>query len=106
MNTTLSFATKHMDVKIAFLNGPLKEEVYASQPDGFIDHEHPEKAYHLKIALYRLKQVPRAWTIHMGLWYLKDSGFELIAFSNADHASSLDTCKSTPGGIQFLGDKL
>ncbi|GJT96801.1 hypothetical protein Tco_1092319 [Tanacetum coccineum] len=45
-------------------------------------------------------------TIHMGLWYPKDSGFELIAFSDVDHAGCLDTRKSTSGGIQFLGDKL
>ncbi|GJS96149.1 hypothetical protein Tco_0803117 [Tanacetum coccineum] len=42
----------------------------------------------------------------MGLWYPKDSGFELTAFSDADHARCLDTRKSTSGGIQFLGDKL
>ncbi|GJY90195.1 hypothetical protein Tco_0505391 [Tanacetum coccineum] len=42
----------------------------------------------------------------MGLWYPKDSGFELTAFSDADHAGCLDTHKSTSGGIQFLGDKL
>nr|GEZ82043.1 uncharacterized mitochondrial protein AtMg00810-like [Tanacetum cinerariifolium] len=42
----------------------------------------------------------------MGLWYSKDSSFELTAFSNADHAGCLDTCKITSGGIQFLGDKL
>ncbi|GJY79400.1 hypothetical protein Tco_0485201 [Tanacetum coccineum] len=42
----------------------------------------------------------------MGLWYPKDSGFELTAFSDADHAGCLDTRKSTFGGIQFLGDKL
>ncbi|GJW97205.1 hypothetical protein Tco_0179013 [Tanacetum coccineum] len=42
----------------------------------------------------------------MGLWYPKDYGFELIAFSDADHAECIDTCKSTYGGIQFLGDKL
>ncbi|GKE44718.1 hypothetical protein Tco_1472002 [Tanacetum coccineum] len=42
----------------------------------------------------------------MGLWYPKDSAFELIAFSDADHAGCLDTRKSTSGGIQFLGDKL
>nr|GFA57944.1 retrovirus-related Pol polyprotein from transposon TNT 1-94 [Tanacetum cinerariifolium] len=46
-------------------------------------------------------------TIHMGLWYSKDTGFELTAFSNLDHAGCLDSCKSTSGGIQFLGgDKL
>ncbi|GKB10772.1 retrovirus-related pol polyprotein from transposon TNT 1-94 [Tanacetum coccineum] len=42
----------------------------------------------------------------MGLWYLKDSGFELIAYSNADHAVCHDDCKSTSGGLQFLGEKL
>ncbi|GJS94718.1 hypothetical protein Tco_0801686 [Tanacetum coccineum] len=42
----------------------------------------------------------------MGLWYPKGSGFELTAFSDADHAGCVDTCKSTSGGIQFLGDKL
>nr|GFC18995.1 retrovirus-related Pol polyprotein from transposon TNT 1-94 [Tanacetum cinerariifolium] len=46
-------------------------------------------------------------TIHMGLWYPKDIGFELTAFSDSDHAGSLDSRKSTSGGIQFLdGDKL
>nr|GFA33888.1 hypothetical protein [Tanacetum cinerariifolium] len=46
-------------------------------------------------------------TIHMGLWYPKDTGFELIAFSDSDHAVYLDSRKSTSGGIQFLGgDKL
>nr|GFA20983.1 retrovirus-related Pol polyprotein from transposon TNT 1-94 [Tanacetum cinerariifolium] len=42
----------------------------------------------------------------MGLWYPKDSSFELTAFSNADHARCIDSRKSTSGGIQFLGDKL
>nr|GEY04501.1 uncharacterized mitochondrial protein AtMg00810-like [Tanacetum cinerariifolium] len=45
-------------------------------------------------------------TINMGLWYPKDSGFELIAFLDADHVGCIDTYKSTSGGIQFLGDKL
>ncbi|GJS11514.1 retrovirus-related pol polyprotein from transposon TNT 1-94 [Tanacetum coccineum] len=58
-----------------------------------------------------LKDVKRIFrylrgTIHMGLWYPKGSGFELTAFSDADHAGCLDTRKSTSGGIQFLGDKL
>nr|GEV67840.1 retrovirus-related Pol polyprotein from transposon TNT 1-94 [Tanacetum cinerariifolium] len=46
---------------IAFLNGPLKEEVYVAQPDGFVDPDHPEKVYRIRKALYRLKQAPRAW---------------------------------------------
>nr|GEX96911.1 ribonuclease H-like domain-containing protein [Tanacetum cinerariifolium] len=174
-----SFSVYQMDVKIAFLYGPLKEEVYANQPDGFIDPYHPDKVYRLKKALYGQKQAPRACfgtpmatkhldadlsgtsvdqtkyrsmvgalmyltasrpdimhatcycaryqakptekhlkavkrifrylkdTIHMGLWYPKDTGFELIAFLDCDHAGCLDSCKSTSGGIQFLGgDKL
>ncbi|GJU54395.1 hypothetical protein Tco_1228109 [Tanacetum coccineum] len=42
----------------------------------------------------------------MGLWYPKDSGFELIAYSEADHAGCKDDCKSTSAGLQFLGGKL
>ncbi|GJX09152.1 retrovirus-related pol polyprotein from transposon TNT 1-94 [Tanacetum coccineum] len=247
-----SFPVYQMDVKTAFLYGPLKEEVYVNQPDGFVDPYHPDQVYHLKMALYGLKQEPRAWydelsnflvskgfskfsidptlfitkhgedillvqiyvddtifgstnlklsklfaklmhnkfemsmmgelkfflgiqihqsphdadlsgtpvdqtkyrsmvgalmyltasrpdivhatcycaryqakltekhltvvkqifwylnyTINMGLWYPKDTGFELTAFSDSDHAGCLDSRKSTSGGIQFLGgDKL
>ncbi|GJT61384.1 retrovirus-related pol polyprotein from transposon TNT 1-94 [Tanacetum coccineum] len=56
------YAQEEMDVKMAFLNVPLKEEVYVAQPDGFVDPDHPEKVYRLRKALYGLKQAPRAWT--------------------------------------------
>ncbi|GJR47986.1 putative ribonuclease H-like domain-containing protein [Tanacetum coccineum] len=56
-----SFLIYQMDVKTTFLNGPLKEEVYVAQPDGFVDPDHPEKVYRLRKALYGLKQAPRAW---------------------------------------------
>nr|GEZ05687.1 retrovirus-related Pol polyprotein from transposon TNT 1-94 [Tanacetum cinerariifolium] len=59
--THKSFPIYQMDVKTDFLNGPLKEEVYVSQPEGFIDPDHPEKVYRLRKALYGLKQAPRAW---------------------------------------------
>nr|GEV64240.1 hypothetical protein [Tanacetum cinerariifolium] len=56
-----SFIVYQMDVKTSFLYGPLKEEVYVNQPDGFVDPYHPDKVYRLKKVLYGLKQAPRAW---------------------------------------------
>ncbi|GJZ76594.1 retrovirus-related pol polyprotein from transposon TNT 1-94 [Tanacetum coccineum] len=50
-----------MDVKIIFLNGELKEVVYVSQPEGFVDPDQPTHVYRLKKALYGLKQAPHAW---------------------------------------------
>ncbi|GJZ89527.1 retrovirus-related pol polyprotein from transposon TNT 1-94 [Tanacetum coccineum] len=192
-----NFPIFQMDVKTAFLNGPLKEEVFVQQPDGFVGPDFPNYVYRLKKALYGLKQAPRACqsqytmdilkkhemekcdtvstpmattkldadlqgtpvdqtkyrsmigglmyltasrpditfatfvcaryqarptkkhlkevkricrylrqSINMGLWYSKDSGFELFTYADADHARCNDDCKSTSGGIQFLVDKL
>nr|GEZ43877.1 Gag-Pol polyprotein [Tanacetum cinerariifolium] len=63
-----------MDVKTAFLNGPLKEEVYVAQLDGFVDPDHPETIYRLRKALYGLKQAPRAWYDELSK-FLTSKGF-------------------------------
>nr|GEU37830.1 retrotransposon protein, putative, unclassified [Tanacetum cinerariifolium] len=168
-----NFPIYQMGIKMAFLNGPLKEEVFVRQPDGFVDPDFANHIYRLKKALYGLKQAPRAWydklssfliehhfikgivsptlftrthedDILLGQIYvddivfgstkpvfstifaklikdnfemsmigelkfflrLQDYGFELIAYSDADHAGCNDDYKSTSGGIQFLRDKL
>nr|GEY02566.1 copia protein [Tanacetum cinerariifolium] len=96
-----SFPIYQMDVKTAFLNGPLKEEVYVAQPDGFVDPDHPEKVYRLMKALYGLKKAPRAWYDELSK-FLTSKGFT----KDVDHTRCIDSRKSTSGGIQFLGDKL
>ncbi|GJT63140.1 retrovirus-related pol polyprotein from transposon TNT 1-94 [Tanacetum coccineum] len=105
-----------MDVKTAFLNGELKEEVYVCQPDGFVDPDHPTHVYRLKKALYGLKQAPRAWYDTLSRFLLdnkfsKASRPDLVfacfhAVLDADHAGCQDTRRSTSGSAQFLGDKL
>nr|GEX49386.1 ubiquitin carboxyl-terminal hydrolase 12-like isoform X2 [Tanacetum cinerariifolium] len=59
--TSKNMTIYQMDVKTAFLNGELKEEVYVSQPEGFVDPDHRTHVYHLKKALCGLKQALRAW---------------------------------------------
>ncbi|GJX89204.1 retrovirus-related pol polyprotein from transposon TNT 1-94, partial [Tanacetum coccineum] len=90
-----------MDVKTTFLNGELKEEVYVSQPEGFVDPDHLTHVYRLKKALYGLKQAPRAWYDTLSR-FLLDNKFS----KDADHAGFQDTRRSTSGSAQFLGDIL
>nr|GEV28852.1 retrovirus-related Pol polyprotein from transposon TNT 1-94 [Tanacetum cinerariifolium] len=96
-----SFPIYQMDVKMTFLKGPLKEEVYVAQPDGFVNPNHLEKVYRQRKALYGLKQALRAWYDELSNFLMSKSFTK-----DADHAEYLDTHKSTSGGIQFLGDKL
>ena len=57
----LSWPVYQFDIKSAFLNGDLEEEVYVAQPEGFVVSGQESKVYRLKKALYGLKQAPRAW---------------------------------------------
>nr|GEY54626.1 putative RNA-directed DNA polymerase [Tanacetum cinerariifolium] len=118
-----------MDVKTTFLNGELKEEVYVSQPEGFVDQEYPSHVYKLKKALYGLKQAPHAWydmlssffnsqhfskgvvdptlfTQKAGNDLLLDTDMSLTAYSDAYHTGCQDTRRNTLGSAQFVGDKL
>ncbi|GJU39109.1 retrovirus-related pol polyprotein from transposon TNT 1-94 [Tanacetum coccineum] len=100
-----------MNVKTAFLNGPLKEEIYVSQPEGFIDPEFSDHVYRLKKALYGLKQAPHACQSQYAIELLKKHGLdEYVSMSTsmenkrldadlqyfyADHAGCKDDYKST-----------
>ncbi|GKA75326.1 hypothetical protein Tco_0781704 [Tanacetum coccineum] len=112
-------ATTKLDADLQ--GNPVDKNKYCSMIGGlmYLTVSHPDIAYATFVyARYQerqtekhLKEVKRIFcylrqTINIGLWYLKDSEFELIASSDADHAGCNDDCKSTSGGIQFLGDKL
>ncbi|KAK1642763.1 hypothetical protein QYE76_060568 [Lolium multiflorum] len=71
-----NFKVQQMDVKSAFLNGPLHEEVYVKQPPGFEDLNFPNYVYNLDKALYGLKQAPIAWYEHLKE-LLIDRGFDV-----------------------------
>ena len=69
------FAVFQMDVKSAFLNGKLNEELYIEQPPGFVNKEFPGKVFKLRKDVYGLKQAPRAWYETLSV-YLIDNGFQ------------------------------
>nr|GEX34905.1 hypothetical protein [Tanacetum cinerariifolium] len=66
------FIVYQMDVKITFLHGALKGDVYVCQPEGFIDSNHPSHVYKLKKALCGLKQAPRAWYDELSTFLLQN----------------------------------
>ncbi|GKB29886.1 retrovirus-related pol polyprotein from transposon TNT 1-94 [Tanacetum coccineum] len=81
----LDFKLYQMDVKSAFLNGFINEEVYVAQPPGFIDFAKPNYVYKLKKALYGLKQAPKA------------------CYADSNHAGDYVDRKSTSGACTFMG---
>ncbi|GJS28231.1 putative ribonuclease H-like domain-containing protein [Tanacetum coccineum] len=70
----MGFIVYQMDVKNAFLYGTINEEVYVSQPPGFVDLKFPKKVYKVKKAMYGLHQAPRAWYATLSTFLLK-SGY-------------------------------
>nr|GEW04082.1 putative RNA-directed DNA polymerase [Tanacetum cinerariifolium] len=97
-----------MDVKTAFLNGELKEEVYVSQPEGFVDPDHPTHIYRLKKALYdtptvdRLKLDEDPLGVPVDKLSFKDTAMALTAYADADHAGCQDT-RRKPEYIDMSG---
>ncbi|GKA17843.1 ribonuclease H-like domain, reverse transcriptase, RNA-dependent DNA polymerase [Tanacetum coccineum] len=78
----------HLDVKSAFLHGDLKEEVYVTQPEGFIKKQDQGKVYRLIKALYGLRQAPRAWNIKLDNT-LKSLDFKKCALEQAIYTKTL-----------------
>ena len=70
----MDFKLYQMDVKSAFLNGYITEEVYVAQPSGFENHDFPNHVFKLTKALYGLKQAPRAWYERLSN-FLNKNGF-------------------------------
>nr|GEV55306.1 retrovirus-related Pol polyprotein from transposon TNT 1-94 [Tanacetum cinerariifolium] len=87
-----SMTIYQMDVKTTFLNSEFKEEVYVSQPEGFVDPDHPTHVYHLNKALYGLKQAPRVWYDNLS-WFLLDNKFskEILKKFGMDSCYPVDT---------------
>nr|GEW19751.1 retrovirus-related Pol polyprotein from transposon TNT 1-94 [Tanacetum cinerariifolium] len=114
----MNMVVYQMNVKTAFLNDNLQEEVYVSQSDGFVDPDNPNHVYKVKKALYGLKQAPRAWVEKSKLdedkkgkvvdpsHYHGMIGTLLYLTANVDHAGCQEIRRSTSGSLQFLGDRL
>nr|GEW71721.1 ribonuclease H-like domain-containing protein [Tanacetum cinerariifolium] len=167
LDTTIQVSPT-LNVKSAFLNGKIEEEVYVCQPPGFEDLDFSDRVYKVEKALYGLHQAPRAWyetlstylldngfksgktdktlfikrftevknastpmetqksllkdedreevDVHvyrylkgqpkLGLWYPKDSPFDLVTYTDSDYAGASLDRNSTTGGCQFIGCRL
>ena len=79
----------HMDVKLAFLNGILEEEVYVKQPPGYKKVGEKRKVLKLKKALYNLKQAPRTWNFRIN-GYLKRKGFKQFPYEHSVYVKKVE----------------
>ncbi|KAF0910082.1 hypothetical protein E2562_001318 [Oryza meyeriana var. granulata] len=86
------WSVHHMDVKSAFLNGELAEEVYVQQPPGFVIDGQEHKVYRLRKALYGLRQAPRAWNAKLDD-SLMSLGFQRSITEHAVYTRSKDGSK-------------
>ncbi|GKB29704.1 retrovirus-related pol polyprotein from transposon TNT 1-94, partial [Tanacetum coccineum] len=85
--TYMNFIVYQMDVKSAFLNGKLKEEVYVKQPSGFESNEFPNHVCKLDKALYGLKQAPRAWYETLSTFLTKHKFVRAISSAKAEYVA-------------------
>nr|GFA11694.1 uncharacterized mitochondrial protein AtMg00810-like [Tanacetum cinerariifolium] len=106
----MGFIVYQMDVKSTFLYSTINEEVYVTQPPGFVDPKYPKKKRtHLQDSVYKEGQEGYHADISkakLGLWYPRESAFDLKAYSDSDYAGANLDRKSTTGGCQFLGRRL
>ena len=91
-----SWKVHHLDVKSAFLNEELAEEVYVQQPPGFVITSEEHRVFRLRKALYGLRQAPRAWNIKL------DASLVSLGFTKCATEHALYTRRSK-GGLVIVG---
>lgn len=84
-----SWEVHHLDVKKAFLNGEIEEEVYVSQPEGFVKKGKEHFVYRLYEALYGLRQAPRAWYAKLNEC-LVELGFVRCPYEHAAYTKKIN----------------
>ncbi|GKC98631.1 copia protein [Tanacetum coccineum] len=94
----LDFKLYQMDVKNAFFNGFINEEVYVAQPPGFTDFTKPNYVYRLKKALYGLKQAPKAWMLPNILVFELKQTSSCHATTEAEYGKARKGMQQAPDG--------